>query len=157
MFYKKRNRRLALAAIAALFVLSLMLDPLNVTWHNRQLKKALTAVDAPTVSLNAVVPFAWDAVYTFDPYLSKEDMTEIIGFRCGALRESVSEGMVQLVFVKGRSVVASVCGYPDNLGYAVHFVTGDGEFAKLTFADDAAFSVEKADGVVHLRHIAGDA
>ncbi len=157
MLNKKSKRRLALAAIAVLFALNLAFGPLNVAWHNRQLKKALTAVDTPTVSLKAIVPFAWDAVYTFEPYLSKAEMAEIIGFKSGALRETVSEGMTQLVFVKGKSVVASVCGYPDNLGYSVWLVNWDGASAKLAFADDAVFSVEKDDGIVRLRHIPGNA
>ncbi len=121
------------------------------------MKKALTALETPGVRLNAVVPFAWEAVYTFDPYLSKAEMAEIIGFKSGALRETVSEGMVSLVFIRDSAVIASVCGYSDALGYAVYFNTGDGNFSRLTFADDAVFSVETADGVVRLHHNAGDA
>ena len=153
MLYKKSKRRLALTAIAALFALNLVFGPLNVTWHNRQLKKAFIDIDTPIVSLNAVVPFAWDAVYTFEPYLSKAEMAEIIGFNSRTLSETVSEGMTQLVFVRDKSVVASVCGYPDSLGYSMWFVNWDGASAKLTFADDAVFSVEKADGIVRLRHM----
>ena len=150
---KKSKLRLAITVIAALFALILAIDALNVAWHNRQLKKALTAIDTPAVSLNAVVPFAWDAVYTFEPYLSKAEMAKIIGFSSGSLRETVSEGMTQLVFVKDRSVVASVCGYPDSLGYWVWLDNWEGPAAKVAFADDAVFAVEKADGIVWLRPV----
>ena len=92
---------------------------LMVSQNNRRLRQALTSLDAKAVTLNDVVPFGWDTVYAFDAYLSKEEMTEIIGFKSGALRETVSKGMVSLAFVRGSSVVASVCGYADNLGYAI--------------------------------------
>lgn len=144
-------------AIAVFWYMLTAANSLMISHNNRRLRQSLTSLDAKAIAFNNVVPFGWDTVYTFDPYLSKAEMAEIIGFNSGALRETISEGMVQLVFIKGRSVVASVCGYPDRLGYAVHFVNWGGGFAKLSFADDAAFSVEKADGVVRLRHIAGDA
>lgn len=152
----KRRLRLAVTVIAAVFALILATDSLNVAWHNRQLKKAIMAIDTsvPTVSFNVVVPFSWEAVYTFEPYLSKAEMAEIIGFNSRALSETVSEGMTQLVFVRGRAVVASVCGYPDNLGYSVWLDNWDGPAAKVTFAEEAVFSVDAIDGIVSLHQLA---
>lgn len=95
-------------------------------------------------TLNAVVPFAWDAVYTFPPYTGKEDIEAAIGFRSNRICETVSEGMVQLVFVKGKRIAAMVCGYPDALGYDVDF-TG-----KITFAEQAVFTVSRKGDVVCL-------
>lgn len=157
----KRRLRLAVAVIAAVFALILAADSLNVSWHNRQLKKSIMAIDtsAPTVSFNAVVPFAWDAVYTFEPYLSKAEMAEIIGFNSSSLKETVSEGMTQLVFVKGKSVVASVCGYPhaSRLGYSVWLDNWDGPAAKVAFAEEAVFSVDAIDGIVSLHQLSKSA
>ncbi len=156
MLNKKGRLYRAAITITALLALALAMDALGIAWNNHQLKKALMAIDTPTVSLNAVVPFAWDAVYTFEPYLSKAEMAEIIGFKSGALRQTVSEGMTQLVFVKGTSVVASVCGYPapGKLGYSVWLDNWAGSAAKVTFAEEAVFSVDALDGILRLHQIA---
>lgn len=133
-----KKQRLFLLSLAAL-LLFLLVQPV-VHLHNRQLKQAVTALaDGDVVTLEAVVPFAWDAVYTFDPYTSREEMEADIGFRSRALRESVSEGMVQLVFVKGSRVTASVCAYPSALGYSVFFsgTVLHGTYRPFTVAHEA--------------------
>ena len=79
----------------------------------RALEHAVEAIpeESTQVSLNELVPFEWDEVYTFGPYTSKEEIQSIIRLDSDAVKESVSEGMVQLVFVEwGKErVVASVC------------------------------------------------
>lgn len=103
---------------------------------------ALTHTAEGETTLNAVVPFEWDAVYTFPPYTGKEEIEAAIGFRSSRIRETVNEGMVQLVFVRGKRLAAMVCGYPDELGYDVEF-TG-----KITFAEQAVFTVRQKGDVV---------
>lgn len=109
--------------------------------RERALGAAMTSAAEGEMTLNEVVPFAWDAVYTFAPYTSKEQIEAEIGFRSNRIRETVSEGMTQLVFVKGKRVAMMVCGYPDRLGYDVDF---DG---KITYEENAVFTVTK-DGEV---------
>lgn len=79
-------------------------------------------------------------------------MENIIGFKSSALCETVSEGMVELIFVKGRSVVASVCGYPDVLGYYIEFKPGEEYHSKIEFKEYAIFDVEKRENVVRLSY-----
>lgn len=147
---RKRKIKFIALFIFAGFLFFLTVSNLRVQYNNRRLKQTLTSLNAQTVALNEIVPFRWDVVYTFDPYQPKEDMEKIIGFKSSALCETVSEGMVQLVFVKGRSVVASVCGYPDVLGYYIAFDLGEGYYAKRDFKDQAVFDVEKFENVVRL-------
>ena len=68
----------------------------------RALEHAVEAIpeESTQVSLNELVPFEWDEVYTFGPYTSKEEIQSIIRLDSDAVKESVSEGMVQLVFVE---------------------------------------------------------
>lgn len=119
--------------------------------HNRALGRAIAALPEGTeqVSLNEVVPFPWDCVYTFPPYTDRETIEEAIGFSSPAIRETVSEGMVQLLFVKGRTVTASVSGYADALGYDLRF---SGE--SISYKEDAVCSVAREDGVVTLEALA---
>ena len=114
--------------------------------HNHQLKSAITSIseDTDAITLNEIVPFQWDTVYTFEPYATREKIAEIIGFDSSSIRETVSEGMVQLLFVKGHKVTASVCGHPSSLGYAVGF------FDRVDYEENAVFSVKREDGLVLL-------
>lgn len=126
-------------------------------YHTRKereaaLQKSIISITAEEITLNQVVPFAWNAVYTFPPYTPKEEIEAEIGFRSHAIQETYSEGMLQLVFVKGKRVVAMVCGVPREmmsdvplyLGYDVVF---DG---KITHEENAVFSVSREGGVVRL-------
>ncbi len=108
------------------------------------LQKSMVSVAEEEITLNQVVPFAWDVVYTFAPYTSKEEIEAEIGFRSHAIREAYSEGILQLVFVKGKQVVAMVCDAPQYLGYDVVFDD------KITHAENAVFSVVKEGKVVQL-------
>lgn len=137
---------------ATLFPLA-VIGNLTVLINNHKLKESIVSIDAEAVTLNEIVPFDWDFVYTFEPYLPKDKMEEILGFRSNQLRETVSEGMVQLVFVKGSSVVSSVCGYDSSLGYAVIFAAGEANFSKIAYTDNTAFFVKKREGIVRLSHI----
>ena len=113
-----------------------------VRYNNHRLKKAVTALEAgQTVTLNDVVPFEWDAVYTFSPYTSEEEIEEIIGFKSrDIVANNVNEGMTHLIFTKGEKVQAAVLGYPSKLGYRIDF------FQKVTYDRKTPFTVaEKND------------
>lgn len=120
-----------------------LVDP-AMQWREYQLGKAMEKLETDVVTLNEVVPFAWEKVYTFSPYTGREEIEEIIGFRDRGIEETVSEGMVQLIFVQGNEVTASVYGYPSALGYQVEFTDA------VTFAEEASFSVERKNGIVCL-------
>ncbi len=115
-----------------------------VAINNRELREAVTSVSGvEAVSLNEIVPFDWDTLYTFSPYTSEAEIEEAIGFKSVSIQETVSEGMVQLLFVKGRTITASVCGYPDNLGYNIIFPCFP---ESISHAENAIFSVDNSSG-----------
>lgn len=85
-----------------------------------RLKQAVSQLETgELVTLDALVPFDWEKVYTFPPYTSKAQMEETIGFKSDSIQETVSEGMVQLLFVNKNTVTACICGYADALGYSI--------------------------------------
>lgn len=104
--------------LAAVLAAVLWLHPVQ-RMHEKQLQKAVLAVNSDVVTLDEVVPFEWDAVWTFPPYTSEETIRQTLGVQGGVIPETVSEGMQQLIFVKGDRVAAAVCGYAETLGYAV--------------------------------------
>lgn len=137
------KKALPAAVLLLAFLLLIVGDPV-VLWHNRQLKRALTSLQEGQVTLNEAVPFEWDAVYTFEPYATREEMEKQIGFSSPSLQESVSEGMVQLVFVKGKRVTASICSYISSLGYEVVF------YGRISADEQAVFTVRRESGIVVL-------
>ncbi len=155
-FKKQRFYIATLLVLSLVALLYITFGSPTVLWHNSRLKAALTALDEGTVSLDEAVPFDWDAVYTFDPYTSVETMAEVIGAESYNLREAVSEGTVQLVFMKDGAVTAAVCDSPSDLGYALAF-TGEGGkgWARLDYGAGAQFAVSARDGVVYLDEISG--
>ncbi|KGR77987.1 hypothetical protein [Ureibacillus manganicus] len=106
------------------------------------------------VKLTDVTPFEWDVVYTFDPYIPKETIYETVGYKWDSIRETVSEGMNQIVFLKDGKVVCYLYGYPENNGYGIDFRRG--KYNKVEFAsvlsvdDDLTFQVVKRDEVIYL-------
>ncbi len=118
-----------------------------IALHNRQLQQAMAAIDTSqkTTTLDSVVPFDWDMVYTFAPYTSKAEIEETIGCTSNAISETVSEGMVQLIFLYDNAVTASICGYPQNLGYQILFDD------MILFGDETIFSVSQTEDIGTLK------
>ncbi len=67
----------------------------------------------------------YDKVYIFEPYQSKEKMEAQIGFKSYILKETVSEGMMNILFTKKDSPVAYLYGYPSNVGYNIELAVGE--------------------------------
>lgn len=149
----KKNTKIIIGILSSLFLLSiafyLLIGNPAVFIRNRKLETSMKSITAQTVQLNEVVPFDWDAVYTFPPYMSKEDMEEILGFKSPYIQENqINEGMVHLIFVKDQKVMACILGYPENLGFSMDIAAQD--IWKIDFDDHAEFDVTKKDGMVEL-------
>lgn len=122
--------------------------------NNEKLKQAVLSTNSSTVTLNEIVPFEWDVVYTFSPYTSKEDIEAIVGIKSNAIQQTVNEGMVQLIFVKDQKIISSVCGYSDSLGYSISFLEDTVEnYRSIYFTEKAEFSVTRNNDIVELTYI----
>ena len=124
-------------------------DPLMLG-NGVKLKNALQALEeGDRVFLNDIVPFEWECVYTFEPYQSREEIEEVLGFQSRRIKENnINEGMEHLLFVKGDRVTASILGYSENLGYSIRFAAKEGK--KVTYAENAEFTVTKSGQVTVL-------
>lgn len=112
------------------------------SWRSaRQLKTALTALPEGPTTLEQAVPFDWDAVYSFEPYTSREEIARTIGFDSPELSRTMGEGMTQLIFVRDGRVVLDICACPENLGYDVDF-TGC-----VRYGEHTRFAVRQGDVV----------
>ena len=72
-----------------------------IALHNNQLKQTITSIDEnqKTVTLDTIIPFDWDMIYTFPPYTTKEEIEKTIGLYSDAIQETISENMIQLIFI----------------------------------------------------------
>lgn len=146
-----KSKKIIVIIIALIIIIGvtylIIVNPI-VSYNNRQLQRAITSVLTNSVEINKVVPFDWDVVYTFEPYASKEQIEQIIGFKSLDIQENqINEGMVHLLFVRDKKVVASVLDYAENLGYILDFSE------KLNFADSAIFDVTHTDGIIVLSYV----
>ena len=100
--------------------------------------------DETEIELKDVTPFEWDTVYSFGPYTSREKVQETIGFEA-KVNETVSEGMLHLVFVKDKEVVCEIIGHPTNLGIAINTFSNS-----INVEDNIVFKVKNETGFVCL-------
>lgn len=144
---RMNKRAVFVVTLGILFTLAYIIagNPV-VAVNNQRLQREVKAVDSNFALLNEIVPFKWDTLYTFEPYASEEEIEEIIGFKSSSIKETVSEGMVQLLFVRDKKVVSSVIGYGSALGYSIDFQ------GKIMFSDNAVFSVERDAEMIRFTH-----
>jgi hypothetical protein len=104
------------------------------------------------VNLSTFTPFKWDKVYSFAPYLSKEEIYKTIGYKWDNIRETVSEGMNQIVFVKDGKVVCYLYGYPEGNKFGIFFdrIDSADNAAILHSEDNEVFDVTLNGDVVYL-------
>lgn len=151
VFKMKKKTKIAIIILScmALVVIAgyLVIGNPVILINNQKLESSIKSIESDAITLNEVVPFDWDVVYTFEPYASKESIEEIVGFTSADIKENnINEGMVHLLFVKDVKVVASILGYSKSLGYSLDFVS------KVTFSENAKFNVAVSDDVVILTH-----
>jgi len=132
----KKKTKIAIIILSCIILLAMagyiVIDNPVIFINNNKLEHSIKSIDVEVIKLNEVVPFDWDAVYTFEPYASKESIEKIVGFKSADIKENyINEGMVHLLFVKDKKVVTSILGYSENLGYRIDFST------KITFAENA--------------------
>ncbi len=138
---------LIMAVIIIIMILPRYMSSPQTEYDSIKFEQAVGALTPGTsVKLTDITPFEWETCYTFDPYTSKEEIEKIIGFSSNSVREAKSEGMVQLLFVKGEEVTASECAYPEDIGYTVD-LKGRKE---ISAAEDPVFAVTKKDDLVVL-------
>ena len=125
----------------------------NPQINKKSFENNIKAISENEISLNTLTPFSWDKLYSFAPYTSKEKMESIIGFKSSEVKETVNEGMQQLLFVKNGKIVCSIVGYSENLGYAFDFGDIGSEYIMLESEVDPTFNISK-DKIVKLTYIA---
>ena len=149
-----KKRKVIIIASAVLFVCIVFFGVFGnpIVLKNRyDFGQAIKIIGSETITLSEITPFEWDNVYSFSPYTSKQEMENIIGFQSNNITQTVSEGMVQLLFVKGDKVVCDIVGYSSNLGYSISLWTDDEKnYCQIRRKDNIAFSVKREGDILVL-------
>jgi len=143
---------LIVAAIAMTIGGFFALNEWQIYNNGDNLKKEIFNLNENTVILNRVTPFEWEKVYFFAPYIGNEATYGILGFKWHGLRQSVSEGTMQVVFVKDNTVVCYCNGYVSTLGYFLDGKIEDDQQYKVCYSkDDPIFRIfRRENGHVYL-------
>lgn len=75
-------------------------------------------------SVGDLLVLDYDKLYVFAPYENKERMELKLGFKTSVLKESVSENMLNYMFVKDGRPAAYLYGYPESIGYCINLKSG---------------------------------
>jgi len=152
-FMKRKTIILSVSILIVLIcgiTVLLSLQPFSLASTNeRMLKKTISSLsdDVEVIKINELIPFEWDYVYTFYPYMNIEEIEDIIGFRSNKIYMAESENIQQLLFVKDDKVVCNIFGSSSNLNF--HFDLGEFEnrYVKIRKTDQHSFSVEVRDEI----------
>ena len=146
MFENKR-KFFTIAALLAVMRALIFINPSEKNYDN-ELENAVKSISSEQVNINSVIPFEWDAIYSFPAYTDKNTIEKEIGIKSRKIMANdINEGMVHLIFVNDDEVLTTILGYSDNLGYDIVFGH------KITYDEDAVFNVVKENNITRLEKI----
>ena len=113
------------------------------TVNSSQLSHALSELNQTEENVEELIPFEWDEAYSFTPYLQKEFIYDIIGYKWDNIKESTSEDMIQVVFMYQGKVVCHIFGRVEKLGFVIDFGDYNGnDYVKITKDESAKLHFE---------------
>lgn len=110
-----------------------------VSQNTRQIEERLSQ-NTKDGNVRNIISFSYDKVYVFEPYQSLDKMKKQIGFKYSELREGLSEGITNILFVKDNKVVAYLYGYSTSIGFDINLPSGEYTKAQIV---NMTYKVEK--------------
>lgn len=138
--------------LIGVFIISILFQLIYIKNNNNSLSNSIKSLNKDEIILlENVIPFKWDKIYTFAPYIPKETIENIIGTKSNYISESLGEDTTQLIFIKNGKLVASVIGHNANLGYDIDFYDGESIYNIITYGDNIKFLVQNKDDIIILK------
>lgn len=124
--YKKTEAAAMVTTIIVCFAVGFfaLANPHQAKVNGRELGNTLSQNDNKIVTLNDLIEFDYDYVIQFPPYAPKKTMEKMLGFNCSFLNEGVSEGMMNILFVKNNKAVCYIYGYGENNNFYLSLPDG---------------------------------
>lgn len=138
----KRGKRVLLGAVLVFWVTFslLMVQKFPMMRTNIDLYYGVQSLEPQgEVPLNELVPFSWDALYTFPTGTSKEAMAETMGIGTNYLAVT-GTGQVQYYFLYEGELVCAMTGHPESTGFVLEI-----EDSPVLYSDHATVAVSYVD------------
>ena len=110
--------------VLCIAIFTLWNSEVNVNTRNLEKQLASHAKNQQEGYVKNLIPFTYDQVYVFEPYQTKEQMEAQLGFTCRILKETINEGILNILYLNNHSPVANLYGYPSNIGCSIEVPTG---------------------------------
>ncbi len=145
----KKYTLFAVALLIGLIAWKLGGSMVEATLQNKKVKEQIaTFKEGQQITLDQLFPFEWDEFYSFEPYTSKTQVEDTLGFPFDAYRSTVNEGTVFVILTKGKEVIYYASGYADFYHY--YFVNQD--FQHVSMKDQQPFVIEQIEkDTIHLK------
>lgn len=149
-----KKRYMVAAVFLTLLIILIWADPFKKEiWDTnaKLLEGKILTMEIPddSVNLTDFTPFDWDKVYSFPPYSTREDIYDVVGYKWDQIRETVNEGMNQIVFMNNGKVVCYIYGYPSNNKYGISLNSSE-EATTLYAENNEKFKVLKENDITYL-------
>ena len=134
----KKFLKLTFSVIVIIVVLAMFVKLIDYnslgSKNTRYLEKNLSEnVKITNGNVKDLITFDYDKMYVFESYQSIEEMERQIGFKYHKLKQGVSEGMLNILFVKDNRAIAYLYGYPSNIGYYINIQSGEYNKADIDY------------------------
>lgn len=141
----KRLIKLTCWVIVIIVVLAIFIKVIDynslVSKNTRYLEQILSeGIKGTNGNVKDLITLDYDKKYVFESYQSVEEMEKQISFKYHKLRQGVSEGMCNILFVKDNRAIAYLYGYPSNTGYYINIPSG--EYTKSQI-NDTIYTMEE--------------
>ena len=120
--------------------------------NNKKLAESIQNLPSGETHLNDVASFDWDYLYSFPADTSKEAIIEQtqVSSPDGILSPGTQDD-VNLFFVKGDAIVASICGKSENLKYRLSLDAAPSRYVCISRQDNPPLTVERSGEIVTLK------
>lgn len=110
-----------------------------VSQNTRQIEERLSQ-NTEDGNIRNLISFSYDKMYVFEPYQTLDNMEKQIGLKYSKLKEGLSEGTINILFVKDNKPIAYLFGYAANVGFYINLPSGEYTKAQV---DKMAYTVDK--------------
>lgn len=107
----------------------------------------VTVSKIKTISLNDIASFDWDSMYVFSPYLPIKEIENIIGIKPRYIKRTLSDEMIQLVFVNNGKIACVIQGNPFDLGFEFQFGNLNG-YTEIRSKDNPHFKIDTSNEAI---------
>jgi len=138
------------------YFINIKMADIQISKNETALKNMILSLDENVniVKLNEITPFEWDKVYFFNAYTGNKYIYDILGFKWHGIKTALSEGIMQVIFVKNNKVICYCHGYGSTEGYNLYCDFDDNINYRVFYSEDyPTFNISKGYNSINIVYI----